>query len=176
METARAAEKARGVRVAVFDVDGILTDGTLYLSDSGEEMKAFNSRDGHGLRMLQDAGVTLAILTGRRSRCVEHRCRDLGISHVLQGVKDKRAGLEELQALLGVTADVMAYMGDDVIDLPVLRRCRFAITVPEAPAIVQANVDYITTAGGGRGAVREVCEFILQAQGLLSAQLARYLA
>lgn len=175
MESLLATEKARLVRVAVFDVDGVLTDGTLYLSDSGEEMKAFNSRDGHGLRMLQDAGVTLAILTGRRSRCVEHRCRDLGITHVLQGVKDKRTGLQELEGLLGVTADAMAYMGDDVIDLPVLRRCRFSATVPEAPSIVRANVDYIPTAAGGRGAVREVCEFILQAQGLLAAQFARHL-
>lgn len=162
--------RAKRVRAAVFDVDGILTDGSLLLADSGDETKAFNTRDGHGLRMLQDAGIALAILTGRRSSVVEHRARDLGIVHVLQGVKDKRQGLSELVALLGIPAEAMSYMGDDVVDLPALTACAFAATVPEAPAIVRAHAHWITTASGGRGAVREVCEFILSSQGRLAAR------
>lgn len=168
--------RAKRVRAAVFDVDGILTDGSLLLADSGDETKAFNTRDGHGLRMLQDAGITLAILTGRRSSVVEHRARDLGIVHVLQGVKDKRQGLADLVARLDIPADAMSYMGDDVVDLPALTACTFAATVPEAPAIVRAHAHWITAATGGHGAVREVCEFILSAQGRLAVRWTPLLA
>jgi len=167
--------RAREVRLAIFDVDGIMTDGTLYVTDSGEEMKGFHVRDGHGLKMLQGSGVVLAILSGRRARCVEHRARDLGIDHVLQGVARKQEGFEALLRAVGVDPQQASYMGDDVIDLPVLRRCGLAATVPEAPALVRSHCHLVTSAGGGRGAVRELCERIMQAQGTLDAQLARHL-
>lgn len=167
--------RARGIRLAVFDVDGILTDGTLYLSDGGEEMKAFNTRDGHGLKMLQQSGVTLALLSARRSPCVENRARDLGISHTLLGVGRKQDGFAELLAKLGLEAHCASYMGDDVIDLPVLRRCGLAATVPEAPELVRSHCHHVTQSPGGRGAVREFCELVMLAQGTLYGQLSRYL-
>lgn len=170
MDLRAARARARRVRAAVFDVDGVLTDGSLYIADSGDEIKAFNTRDGQGLRMLRDAGIQLAILTGRRSSVVEYRARDLGIACVMQGVKEKAQGLAELAARLGVPAEAMSYMGDDVVDLPALTACAFAATVPEAPAIVRAHVHWVAAAPGGRGAVREVCEFILSAQGQLAAR------
>jgi 3-deoxy-D-manno-octulosonate 8-phosphate phosphatase (KDO 8-P phosphatase) len=127
--------KARAVRLAIFDVDGIMTDGTLWITDSGEEFKGFNTRDGHGLKMLQESGITLAILSGRRSRCVENRARDLGIAHVLQGISRKQEGFDLLLRAVGVEASQTAYMGDDLVDLPVLRRCGLSATVPEAPYV-----------------------------------------
>jgi 3-deoxy-D-manno-octulosonate 8-phosphate phosphatase (KDO 8-P phosphatase) len=176
MNLREARARAKRVRAAVFDVDGILTDGSLLLADAGDETKAFNTRDGHGMRMLQDAGIVLAILTGRRSSVVELRARDLGIAHVLQGAKDKREGLADLVARTGVPAEAMSYMGDDVVDLPALTVCAFAATVPEAPAIVRAHAHWITAAPGGRGAIREVSEFILSAQGRLAARWTPLLA
>ena len=167
--------RAARVRLAVFDVDGIMTDGTLYLDDDGRELKGFNSLDGHGMKMLAATGVRLAILTGRRSRCVELRAKNLGIELLWQGVEDKRAGFAEILAATGVTADETAYMGDDVIDLPVLIRCGFAVSVPDAHALVRRHVHYVTCAGAGRGAVREACELIMEAQGTLAARLATYL-
>ena len=168
-------ERTRRVRLAIFDVDGVLTDGTLYYSGAGEELKAFNVRDGHGMRMLQASGVTLAIITSRTSRGVGVRARDLGINLLYQGASDKTAAFAELLARLALAADEASYMGDDVIDLPVLRRCGLALTVPEAPVLVRRQAHYVTAAGGGRGAVREACEFIMQVQGTLDAQLARHL-
>jgi 3-deoxy-D-manno-octulosonate 8-phosphate phosphatase (KDO 8-P phosphatase) len=168
-------ERAAGIRLLALDVDGVLTDGGLYYTDSGEELKAFNTLDGHGLKMLADSGVTLAIITGRRSRCVERRAENLGITHLYQGVAHKLEAWEALLATLGLTADAAAYIGDDVVDLPLLRRARFAATVPDAPALVRQHVHYVSGAAGGKGAVREVCEFILQAQGKLDHALAPYL-
>jgi 3-deoxy-D-manno-octulosonate 8-phosphate phosphatase (KDO 8-P phosphatase) len=162
-----ALERAKSVRLMVFDVDGTLTDGTLYLSDTGAEMKAFNVRDGHGLKMLQDAGIEVAILTARRSRVVQLRAAELGIRTVIQGASDKAAGFGKLLASLGVQASDAGYMGDDLPDLPVLEHCGFAASVPEAPASLRERVHYVTKAPGGRGAAREVCEFILRARGAL---------
>jgi len=169
-------ERARAVRLAVFDVDGVLTDGTLYLTDGGEEIKAFNTLDGHGLKMLMGAGVETAIITARTSRVVERRARDLGIARLHQGAHDKRAVFESLCRELGINTAAASYMGDDVVDLPVLRHCGLAITVPAAPEIVKRHAHVVTAAGGGRGAVREACELILAAQDRLDAQLAPYLA
>jgi 3-deoxy-D-manno-octulosonate 8-phosphate phosphatase (KDO 8-P phosphatase) len=163
------------IRLAVFDVDGVLTDGSLYLSDSGEEMKAFNTLDGHGMKMLKASGVELAIITGRKSRLVELRATNLGITHLYQGSENKLAAFQELLALLGLKPEQAAYMGDDVVDLPVMRRCGFAATVPDAPAVVRGHAHYTTRASGGRGAVREFCELVMQTQGTLEAQLAPYL-
>lgn len=165
-------EKARKVRLVIFDVDGVLTDGTLYLTDSGEEIKAFNSRDGHGMKMLRESGVELAIITGRASRCVEQRAGNLGIELLFQGATDKARVYADLLAARGLDAGATAYMGDDLIDLPVLRRCGLALTVPDAPLAVRQHADYVTRAQGGRGAAREACELIMHAQGTLEAHLA----
>ena len=144
-------------------------------ASAGEETKAFNVRDGHGMKMLQASGVTLAIITSRTSRGVEQRMRDLGIDLVYQGVSEKTVAFDELLRTLTLAPDAASYMGDDVIDLPVLRRCGLSLTVPEAPLLVRRHAHYVTDARGGRGAVREACEFIMQFQGTLDAQLARYL-
>ena len=168
--------QAKSIRLIAFDIDGIMTDGGLYLSDSGEEFKRFNSLDGHGLKMLKASGVELAIITGRTSRCVELRAQNLGISHLFQGSGDKLATMRELLRTLDIPAEASAYMGDDVIDLPVMRRMALALTVPEAPQLVRDHAHYVTRRNGGNGAVREVCELIMSAQGTLDAQLAQYLA
>lgn len=171
-----AAGRARNVRLMAFDVDGILTDGTLYVAASGEEFKAFNILDGHGLRMLRDGGVQLAILSGRESPAVTRRAQELGIDHVHQGLGEKLPAFEALCARSGVTAEQCGFVGDDYPDLPVLLRCGFAASVPGAPEAVRSRVHYVTRAAGGRGAVRELCEFVLDAQGRLDQALGRYLA
>jgi 3-deoxy-D-manno-octulosonate 8-phosphate phosphatase (KDO 8-P phosphatase) len=171
-----AAGRARNVRLMAFDVDGVLTDGTLYVAAGGEEFKAFNILDGHGLRMLRASGVQLAILSGRESAAVLRRAQELGIEHVHQGVAEKLPAFEALCNRCGVKADQCGFVGDDYPDLPVLLRCGFAASVPGAPEAVRSRVHYVTRAGGGRGAVRELCEFVLDAQGNLDAALGRYLA
>jgi 3-deoxy-D-manno-octulosonate 8-phosphate phosphatase (KDO 8-P phosphatase) len=167
--------KAKAVRLAIFDVDGVLTDGGLHYSDSGEETKVFDVRDGLGMRMLRESGVALAIITSRSSRCVERRAADLGIEYLFQGVHDKVEAFQGLVFDLGLEPIACAYMGDDWVDLPVLTRCGLALTVPEAPAVVRERVHYVTRAGGGRGAAREACELIMQAQGTFDARLAPFL-
>ena len=161
--------------MAAFDVDGVLTDGALYYTDAGEEFKAFNVQDGHGIRMLQESGVTIAIITSRSSKLVANRARNLGIEHVYQGVQNKLEAMNTLLNELGLDLTAASYMGDDVIDLPVLRRCGFAASVPAAPALVRQHAHFVTRARGGRGAVREFAEFVMHAQGTLAAALARYL-
>ena len=167
--------RARAVRLVVFDVDGVLTDGSLYFHDNGSETKVFDVRDGHGLKMLQASGVALAIITSRRSTCVARRAENLGIELLFQGIERKLSTFQELAASLGLEARHCAYMGDDWVDLPVLTRCGLALSVPEAPASVRSRVHYVTQAGGGRGAVREACELIMQAQGTFDSRLAPYL-
>ncbi len=167
--------QAKTIRLIAFDVDGIMTDGGLYLSDSGDEFKRFNSLDGHGLKMLRASGVELAIITGRTSRCVELRARNLGITHLFQGVENKLATMQGLLGQLKIPTDTAAYMGDDVVDLPVMRRVALAVTVPEAPQIVRDHAHYVSQRNGGYGAVREVCELIMSAQGTLDTQLSSYL-
>lgn len=164
-------ERAREARLAIFDVDGVLTEGILYYGDSGAEVKAFDVRDGHGLKMLQASGVETAIITSRRSRALELRARDLGIEMLYQGARDKLATYRELLGRVGLEARATAYIGDDILDLHVLSNCGLAATVPEAPAVVKRHVHYVTRARGGRGAVRELCEIIMHAQGTLGAQL-----
>jgi len=169
------AARIRPLRLIAFDVDGVLTDGGLYLSDSGEEFKRFNTLDGHGLKMLKASGVELAIITGRTSKCVELRARNLGITRLHQGVEDKLAVMQALLAELKLAPDAAAFMGDDVVDLPVMRRVGLALSVPGAPQIVRDHAHYVSQRDAGHGAVREVCELILGAQGTLEAQLAPYL-
>jgi 3-deoxy-D-manno-octulosonate 8-phosphate phosphatase (KDO 8-P phosphatase) len=167
--------RARPVRLAIFDVDGVLTDGGLHYSDSGEETKVFDVRDGHGMKMLQESGVALAIITGRKSKLVARRAENLGIDLLFQGVGDKLTVFQDLIAKLALEPAQCSYMGDDWVDLPVLTRCGLALSVPEAPAAVRQRVHYVTGAGGGHGAVREACELIMQAQGTFEARLAAFL-
>ena len=169
-------ERARGVRLMIFDVDGVLTDGRLYYTDAGTEMKAFCALDGHGIRLLMGSGVGVAILTGRGSEVVLHRARNLGIAHVLQGVEDKRSAFLGLAGSLGLGPADCGYMGDDVVDLPVLTRCGFAAATREAPEIVRRHAHFVATQAAGAGAAREVCETLMRAQGTLDAALAPYLA
>ena len=167
--------KARHIRIAIFDVDGVLTDGGLYYAEAGDAMKAFDVRDGMGIKVLQDAGVEIAIITSRRAPSVRLRAEDLGISRVQQGVADKLAGFEALLAATGIAPDAAAFLGDDLVDLPVLRRCGFAATVADAPAVLKRHADYVTRAAGGRGAAREFCELILHSRGMLAASTRRFL-
>lgn len=167
--------RAKLIRLAAFDVDGVMTDGGLYYSDSGEEFKRFNSLDGHGLKMLRASGVEIAIITGRTSRCVEARAKNLGIEHVYQGVENKLGAMVDLLNRLKLTRDAAVYMGDDVVDLGVMRHVGLSISVPESPQLVREHSDYVTQRGGGHGAVREACELLMSAQGTLDAQLAPYL-
>lgn len=171
----RALTQARNLKLMAFDVDGVLTDGTLYFTAQGDEMKAFNTSDGHGLKMLADAGVLLAIITGRSSRAVQLRAQNLGIEMLLQGVLDKRGAMQGLLERLGLVFADAGYMGDDVVNLPLLSACGFSATVPNGHALLQSRVDYVARAAAGRGAVREVCELILSAQGKLEAAFAPYL-
>ncbi len=172
---ADARARAARIRLMIFDVDGILTDGSLQYGAEGEIVKSFNVLDGLGIRLLQQSGVGAAIVTARKSEIVARRAADLGIEHVLQGVHDKRAGFEDLLARTGIAAPECGFVGDDWIDLPVLTQVGFAASVPNAHPEVRARVHYVTAAGGGGGAVRELCDFILRAQGNYEAALAPYL-
>jgi 3-deoxy-D-manno-octulosonate 8-phosphate phosphatase (KDO 8-P phosphatase) len=164
-------ERARGVRLAIFDVDGVMTDGTLYIGAQGEAFKAFNILDGHGVKMLQAAGVAAAIISGRASEAVAVRARELAIAHVVQGAADKVAAFERLLAGLRLEPGACAFVGDDLPDLPVMQRCGFAVAVANAAGPVKERAHYVTRAAGGRGAVREFCELVLRAQGKLGAAL-----
>lgn len=167
--------RAKLIRLVAFDVDGVMTDGGLFLSDSGEEFKRFNSLDGHGIKMLRASGVEVAIITGRTSRCVEMRAKNLGIIHVYQGVERKLEAMVDLLGKLSLSRDAAAYMGDDVVDLCVMRHVGLAVAVPESPELVREHAHYVTRRSGGHGAVREACELIMSAQGTLDAQLSPYL-
>lgn len=167
-------ERARNIRVAIFDVDGVLTDGALYYADSGEELKAFSVHDGHGMKMLRESGVALAIISSRSSRSLEARARNLGIELLFQGAADKLAAFGELLSRCGIGGEACAYVGDDLVDLPVMKRCGLAVAVPDAPALVRRQAQYVTRARGGRGAAREFCEIILHAQDSLAARLVDY--
>ncbi len=168
-------ELASTVKAIIFDVDGVLTDGGLYRSDDGQEFKRFNATDGLGMRMLSDAGITLAVITGRQSEVVKHRCRELGIEHLVQGAKNKLPAFETLCDQTGLTAKDFAYMGDDIIDLPVMRRVGLALTVPGANKEVSEVAHWTSIKTGGNGAAREACELILKSQDLYTAAVARFM-
>lgn len=167
--------KAKKVKLVVFDVDGVLTDGRLYVTAGGEEIKAFHSRDGHGMKMLQEAGVPIAIITGRTSSIVTHRMNELGIRYVYQGQKEKLPAFEKLLLEVGLGAEQVAYVGDDVVDLPVMRRVGLAIAVQDAHHWVKKHSHWQTPNMGGRGAARDVCELIMEAHGVLENSLNQYL-
>ena len=173
--TTLSLARARNVRLMGFDVDGVLTDGRLYFSAEGDVMKAFNSRDGLGMKMLANAGVRLAIITGRKSALVERRAENLGIDLVFQGVEDKRAVMAELLAREGLDFAQAGYMGDDVVDSAVMAACGFAATVPDAHELVKQQAHYVARQPAGLGAAREVCELILRAQGKFEQALAQHL-
>lgn len=172
----RLIARAHRIRLAIFDVDGVLTDGTVYMSERGEEMKAFNILDGLGLKMLSASGVVTALLSGRKSKMVALRAKEVGISHLLQGAGDKLETYRRLLRKLGMAEEETSFMGDDLPDLPVLRRCGLAFSVPDAPEIVRSHVHYVTSTPGGRGAAREACEFLMRARGTLEHQMRTYLA
>lgn len=169
-------KQAANVRLMGFDIDGVMTDGRLYFSPEGDHLKAFFSRDGLGIKLLARSGVKIAIITGRDSPIVTRRAANLGIELVRQGVEDKRAAMTELLAGENLDFTQCGYMGDDLIDLPVLRACGFAACVPDAHALVRQHADYVARAPAGAGAVREVCEMILRAQGSWERVMAPYLA
>jgi len=171
-ETQDALTRARKVKLMIFDVDGVLTDGSLYYSERGEEMKAFNIQDGMGIKLLQQGGIEVGLITARRSRAVELRAANLKIAHLYQGEEDKRKAYAALLAKLELTNEHAGYMGDDLPDLPLITRCGFAATVPAAPEALRRRAHYVSRAAGGLGAVREVCEFILRAQGTLDGAIA----
>ncbi len=159
-------KRAASIRMLVLDVDGVLTDGSLYFDSKGNEMKAFSIRDGLGLRCLQLCGIELALITGRQSEIVDRRAEQLGIAHVYQGRNDKLDAFIHLLEKTGIDEQQVCYAGDDWIDLPVLERVGLAVTVPEADKIVKDSVHWVTSHSGGKGAVREICNLILAAQGL----------
>lgn len=156
--------KPGNIKLVAFDVDGVFTDGRFYLSNEGIESKAFHTQDGYGIRRLLDAGVAVAVISGRQSGAVEKRMAELGVQHVVQGCRDKVAAFDEITAALNIVADECAYVGDDIPDLPLLNHVGFAIAVANAVPTLHDQCDYSTSAVGGFGAVREVCELILDAQ------------
>ena len=170
-----AFERAKAIRLVVFDVDGVMTDGSLYLCDDGQEFKAFNTQDGLGMKLLKASGVDTAIITGRTSNVVARRAESTGVAHYFQGVEDKLEAFERLTRELGLEHSQCAFMGDDVVDLPPMRRCGLAVTVPAAPPLVKTHAHYVTEKEGGRGAVRELVELIMRAQGTFDAQMSQFL-
>jgi 3-deoxy-D-manno-octulosonate 8-phosphate phosphatase (KDO 8-P phosphatase) len=169
-----AVARAGRIRLLLMDVDGVLTDGTVYLDDEGVETKGFNIMDGLGLALLRRDGVALGIVTGRTSRLVARRAKELGVAHLVQGCTDKLAAATDILAAEGIDWEALAYVGDDLIDLAVMRRAGLAVAPPGAAPEVRAAAHHVTALGGGRGAVREVCELILKAQGRWEEVLARY--
>ena len=170
--------KAKPIRLLVCDVDGVFTDGRLQFYADGDaiiEGKSFSILDGFGVKLLQDTGVVVALITGRRSPVVAHRAREMGVRHCAEGVEDKKAAWSALLATLSVRAEQSAYIGDDWPDLPVIRACGLGITVPNAPELMHRHADHVTRAAGGAGAVREVCELIMAAQGTLEGRLEAWL-
>lgn len=158
-------KKLKDIKMLILDVDGVMTDGRICMNDNGEETKSFNVKDGYGIRLMLDAGIDVAIITGRRSGVVDRRAKDLGIKYVYQGVSDKRAAGIGLLAERNLTGDHACYIGDDLPDIPLLRYVGLPVSVADAVKEVQEEALYVTRKNGGEGAVREICELILKAQG-----------
>lgn len=168
-------EKAKKLKLLILDVDGVLTDGRLFFDGEGNEYKAFHSRDGHGIKLLRQTGVDVAVISGRKSTSVALRMKNLGIEHVYQGHEHKVAAFNEIIEKVGITHEQVAYVGDDLLDLPIMRRVGLAIAVNDANFAVKQRADWCTTLSGGQGAVREVCDLIMQAQGSFDEVLNAYL-
>lgn len=168
-------ERAAAIRLLALDVDGVLSDGRLYFSAEGDELKSFSTLDGHGIKLLMGQSIEVAIITGRTSPLVARRARDLGVRHLLQGREDKLVALRELTLQLGLDLQAAAYMGDDLPDLPAIRAAGLGLTVPNAHWLVRQHAHWCTQAPGGHGAVREACDLILDAKDLLAGVHAAYL-
>ena len=164
-------ERAKKIRLALFDVDGVLTDGNIHVDAKGEEIKTFNTHDGHGIRLLQHYGIQVGIITGRTSKALEHRMRDLDVAHVYQGVIDKHSVYANLLKELNLSNEQTSFVGDDIVDLQIMSQCGLSIAVANAHYYVKQHAHWQTTAHGGHGAVREVCELLLESQGLLTKAL-----
>ncbi len=164
------------IRMMIFDVDGVLTDGRIIYTDAGSELKEFDAQDGHGIKLLQRAGIEVSLISGRACGAVEHRARSLGITRLYQGSKVKLEAYGQLLSETGLKEHETGFMGDDLIDIPVMRRAGFSVAVPNGASHIFPFAHYITRASGGRGAAREVCEMILQVQGLWESVTERYLA
>lgn len=167
--------KARSIKLLALDVDGVLSDGRLYFSAQGDELKTFSTLDGHGIKLLQRHGIDVAIITGRTSPLVAKRAGDLGVRHLIQGREDKLVALQEVLDPLGLSLSQAAYMGDDLPDLPAIRAAGLGLTVPNGYWLVRQHADWCSRNPGGMGAVREACDLILDAQDLLAQTLADYL-
>jgi len=168
-------EKARKLKLLILDVDGVLTDGKLFFDNEGNEYKSFHSRDGHGIKLLRQTGVEVAIISGRKSNSVALRMKNLGIEHVYQGHENKIAAFNEIIGKLRIMPDQAAHVGDDLQDLPIMVRVGLAIAVDDANLAVKQRADWCTTLPGGYGAVREVCDLIMRAQGHLDDVVNAYL-
>ena len=176
MLSVRIKEKAARIRLLALDVDGVLSDGRLYFAEDGQELKTFDTQDGHGIKMLQSAGIEVAIITGRTTALVQRRAANLKIKHLLQGREDKLVALKELITDLGYELDEVAYVGDDWPDLPAILASGLGVAVANAHSELRTRADHVTTLSGGRGAVREVCDLLLHAQNRYDTALAPYLA
>jgi 3-deoxy-D-manno-octulosonate 8-phosphate phosphatase (KDO 8-P phosphatase) len=168
-------ERAAQIELLIFDVDGVLTDGRLILGDDGQEYKAFHSQDGHGIKMLQKHGVRCAVITGRTSKVVEYRMRNLGINLIYQGQENKLEGFGDLLESTGLQPGQIAYLGDDLVDLPVMSKVGLAIAVSDAHPWVIRHAHWRTPRAGGRGAARDACELLMEARGVLQQELDSYL-
>lgn len=166
--------RAKNIKLVIFDVDGVMTDGGLTIGDDGQEYKTFNTQDGLGMKLLKASGVAMAIITGRTSNVVKQRSESTGVAHFYQGVDDKLIAFNDLITKLNIKPEQAAFMGDDVVDMPPMLRCGLAVSVPAAPESVKQRAHYVTTKEGGRGAVRELCELIMQAQGTFDSQMAPF--
>jgi len=166
--------RAKRIKLAIFDVDGVLTTGALFMGDDGQEYKAFNSRDGHGMKMLSTNGVETAIITGRESKVVEHRAKDIQVKHLYQGALEKLPVYEKLIKDLGLRHDEVAFVGDDIVDLPIMLHVGLAVAVADGHSLVKEHSHWITPSNGGCGAAREFCEMIMFAQGSYAKEMKRY--
>ena len=175
-ETPDIDARAKRIKLLLMDCDGVLTDGRLWLTADGDEQKTFHARDGQGISLCHNAGLKTGIISGRTSSTVERRAQDLKMSYVRQYAKDKVKALDEILAAAGVTADECAYIGDDVADIPVMQRVALAVAVADAVPETKQAAHYVTGLKGGHGAVREVCDLILKAQGKWDEVMKRFLA
>jgi 3-deoxy-D-manno-octulosonate 8-phosphate phosphatase (KDO 8-P phosphatase) len=165
--------KLRQIKMVLFDVDGVLTAGDIIYSDSGEQTKIFNVKDGVGIRLLKEAGLKVGIITGRKGQALHHRCVNLGIDLIFDGIRHKDRVLDDITARTGISSDAMAFVGDDLPDLPVMKRVGLAVAVADAHEIIRNQAHITTSARGGKGAVREISEAILKAQGLWDELIGR---
>ena len=174
MNTSTLSEKLKHIQLLLLDVDGVLTDGSIIYDDEANEIKVFNAKDGFGLKLVMSAGIKVGLVTGRTSKALHRRCRDLGIRYIYDGVQQKARLLDKITAETGVAADNAAFIGDDLPDLPLMKRIGLSIAVADAHELVRHHSDWVTSAPGGRGAVREVCDAMLKARGDWEKMLEQY--